>query len=277
MRSRLSRPILCAVLLSAVLVGISVFAQGAGREQRFRLRWKQPSLLARQFAVLGGTSGGPRLLMTPEDDSRTLVVRYDAGSASILQEQQLQYILEDAVERMDTEEKTVTVELGVVRTSLLDERQYVSLDEKLRAEGIPHAEGLTHRGLIFRKRFELRPFEITEFRDTQSEARGQTQTDPTSSNGGLLARWNHERGGLHVSFDLTVTASEEELFANGKTIRVAQRVELRPDATLVIAAGAPRPFQELQLTFPGRNELMIYLRLVTAPKATPEILYLDKK
>jgi hypothetical protein len=131
-------------------------------------------------------------------------VRVQPQAGETLQREQLQLVLEDAIERYDRPATPIHVDFYVVRTGLLDEKQFRDLDANLRKGPLDLKAGMNARGIVFRKAMDLSNLEIAHLSESQDEVAAKTQPEPCHVEGALLARARRD-GHIYLSADLSVT------------------------------------------------------------------------
>jgi hypothetical protein len=249
-----------------LLVGSTVFPQpmpdrGETTEIRMHLQNARPSDVAKRFAVLGGLPSGSeyRVRFTPEDSARTLIVQILPEAGSRMEKDRLRFVIEDAIARFDTMEVKIPLSLYVVRTDLITEEEFVTLDRHFRKGMLDLRSGENAKGVVFRTDFELTEMDIAKFNDTQMERLGKTQPEPVTAKGNVMAA-RRPSNKLFLSVDLSISKGAME--AKGDTPRelnIVGDAAFSEEGVVVFAGGELRAFKEQPPAYPARHEVMVYV------------------
>ncbi len=249
-----------------LLVGSTVFPQpmpdrGETTEIRMHLQNARPSDVAKRFAVLGGLPSGSeyRVRFTPEDAAHTLIVQILPEAGSRMEKDRLRFVIEDAIARFDTMEVKIPLSLYVVRTDLITEEEFVTLDRHFRRGMLDLRSGENAKGVVFRTDFELTEMDIAKFSDTQMERLGKTQPEPVTAKGNVMAA-RRPSNKLFLSVDLSISKGAME--AKGDTPRelnIIGDAAFSEEGVVVFAGGELRAFKEQPPAYPARHEVMVYV------------------
>jgi len=255
-----------SIVALLLLIGSTVFPQpmpdrGETTEIRMHLQNARPSDVVKRFAVLGGLPSGAeyRVRFTPEDQARTLVVQILPEAGTRMEKDRLRFVIEDAVARFDTMEVRIPVSMYIVRTDLITEEEFVTLDRHFRKGMLDLRSGENAKGVVFRTDFELTEMDIAKFQDTQMERLGQTQPEPVTAQGKLMAA-RRSRGKLFLSVDLSVSKGAMESKGNAaRELNIIGDAAFSEEGVVVFAGGELRAFKELPAMNPPRHEVMVYV------------------
>jgi len=249
-----------------LLVGSAAFPQNPAPaaesiETRFAIHNKRPSEIAHKFNIIGGMNTGGRVVFTPEDAAHTLVAKiYPAPGSTHVEREQLRLTVEDAVARYDVPEERIPVDLYVVRTDLLDDEQFRTLDSAFKKGAPPLNRGENARGVVFRKPLELTNLEIASFGETQDELRAVTQPEPVTAKGSAMASIRPGDRTL-VSLDMEVSAGAMGKGSKGEPrhLKISGSSVFSQTGAVVFAGGEMRVMRDELPNPPVRHEVMVYI------------------
>ncbi len=233
-------------------------------ETRMALKHRRPSEIAARFDVLGGmtASHAARVVFTPEDKSQTLVVRiYPQPESSPVETDRLRLIVEDAVAQYDVPVTMIPIDFYVVRTDLLTDEEFRTLDSALKAGSLGLGAGQTAKGVVFRESLELPDLEPRDFSGSMSELRATTQPEPVPASGKLMASIRPD-GSTFVSIDMKVGAGALPKGGDGspRTVKVVGGSVLPKSGVIIFNGGELRVMQDGNPYLPHRHEVMVYVR-----------------
>lgn len=258
--------VVLTIVALLLLIGSTVFPQpmpqrGETTEIRMHLQNARPSDVAKRFAVLGGLPSGAeyRVRFTPEDSARTLIVQILPEAGTAMEKDRLRFVIEDAIARFDTMEVKVPVSLYVVRTDLITEEEFVTLDRHFRKGMLDLRSGENAKGVVFRTDFELTEMDIAKFSETQMERLGQTQPEPVTTQGRVMAARRPNKK-LFLSVDLSISKGAMEQKADApRDLKIVGDSSFSDEGVVVFAGGELRAFKDQPPAYPARHEVMVYV------------------
>jgi hypothetical protein len=177
-------------------------------------------------------------------------------------------------------EVKIPLSLYVVRTDLITEEEFVTLDRHFRKGMLDLRSGENAKGVVFRTDFELTEMDIAKFSDTQMERLGKTQPEPVTAKGNVMAA-RRPSNKLFLSVDLSISKGAME--AKGDTPRelnIVGDAAFSEEGVVVFAGGELRAFKEQPPAYPGTprgdglrpREQGLHLGRALMPSAEPNIV-----
>ncbi len=259
--------ILFAALL--LLIGSIAFPQSSAPpptslELRLAIKHRRPSEIAAKFDILGGmtASHAGRVVFTPEDKTQTLVVRiFPQPESSPVETDRLRLVVEDAVAQFDVPITTIPLDFYVVRTDLLTDEEFKTLDAALKAGSLGLTSGQTAKGVVFRESLELPDLEPRDFSGSLTELRAKTQPAPVAASGKVMASKRPD-GTTFVSVDIKVGAGAvgENADPRPRKLSVVGASVLPRTGVIAFAGGEMRVMADGNPYDPRRHEAMVYVR-----------------
>ncbi len=256
------RTLLPLLLLLLLFLPAAAGAE-AVHEERFVLRHQSPETILKRLELLHGTStlNAKGVEFLPEG-RRTLVMKVPERYGDAFARSELHFTAQRLVQLLDSPEPPVEISMYVVRTSVLTEQQFLTLDRRLREGPLDLPAGTLARGVVLAHRAESPNLEVYRFSKAQEEARASTHPGRVEARGRILPSAVTADGLIRVATELDIQGLDEPLTREGGTVRVAGRSSLRPVQPQIIVAGEERPLRP----GPGdesrpaaRHEIMVYV------------------
>lgn len=255
------RPVLL-LLATALLSPMLSFAQATipAAQEIVRLRHVPASQMLERLQVLGVSYP-----MTADDRSGSLTINLPA-TTDIISRERTVAVVRDAAQKMDAPQRPIRLSVYVVQSELLTPDEFLALDTALRTKRLDTHEGLTAKGVVFRKEDKMTNLMIYQVAETQSEARATTRPEPLSLKGRVVPA-QQEDGRLLVAAEFGIDAGERPMGNTPAQFTVLGKGVLSPTAPLVMAGGEAMPLNDASGSLRVRHEFMIYLW--AAPEPAP--------